>query len=98
MAYQQGIPFASGSHTSYQAAVALRKEGKRGEKMRRLIDAYRAAGERGLTDLEAAEKCSLPLQSVCSLRNAAVDCELVTKGEIRIGKYGKPNQAWRSAR
>lgn len=95
MGHQLGIPFANGSHTSYQSAVQLRQEGKRGQKMRRLLEAYQAAGARGLTDLEMAERTGLLLQSVCSLRNSAVDCELLTKAEIRIGKYGKPNQAWR---
>lgn len=95
MAYQFGIPFANGSHTSFQSAVQLRQEGKRGQKMRRLLEAYQAAGARGLTNAEAAEMTGLPLQSVCSLMHAAVDCELLTKADIRIGKYGKPNQAWR---
>jgi hypothetical protein len=98
MPYQLGIPYAQDSHTSHQAAIQLRREGRRGEKMRRLLEAYRLAGERGMTDLEASDATGLPLQSICSLRNAAVDCELVTKTEIRIGKYGKPNQAWRSVR
>lgn len=95
---QDGLPFAPGSHTSYQSAVQLRQEGKRGQKMRRLLEAYQAAGARGLTDAEAAALCSLPLSSICSLRNAAIDCELLAKAEIRIGKYGKPNQAWLSAK
>jgi hypothetical protein len=45
MPYQQAIPFARGSHTSYKAARALNREGTRGKKLRRLIEAYRVAGQ-----------------------------------------------------
>ena len=96
MPHQLGIPFASGSHTSHQAAVALRRTGTRREKTRRLIDAYRAAGEHGLTNLEASMRTGLPLQSVCSLAHGLQDCGLIVKGQIRVSSFGKPNQAWRA--
>jgi hypothetical protein len=93
--YQQAIPFARGSHTSYKAARAVHREGTRGQKLRRLIDAYRVAGEAGLTNLEAADVTGLPLQSVCSLRASAADCGLLEKAGERIGPFGKSNQVWR---
>jgi hypothetical protein len=96
MPYQQAIPFARGSHTSYKAARALNREGTRGKKLRRLIEAYRVAGEAGFTNLEASDVTSLPLQSVCSLRAAAADCGLLEKAGERVGRFGKSNQAWRA--
>lgn len=88
-----GLPFARDSHTSFKAAesVAVR----RGEKMQRLLTAYRQAGSRGLTDQEASEATGLPVQSICSLRNAAADCELVVRDGERLGIYGKANSVWR---
>jgi hypothetical protein len=62
--------------------------------VQRLLDAYHAAGEHGLTDHEAAAATGLPLQSICSLRWCAIDGGLVRKGAIRIGQFGAPNQAW----
>ena len=97
MPYQDGLPFARDSHTSYKAAVALRRDGTRGVKLRRLLTAYREAGEDGLTDHEAAFLTGLPLQSICSLRNAAVDCGLVRKAGERVGHFGKANQVWITA-
>lgn len=91
---QDGLPFASGSHTSYQSAVQLRREGKRGAKMRRLLEAYSAAGARGLTDLEASDRTGLPVQSITSLRNAAIDCGLVRRDGQRMGRYQKMNYVW----
>ena len=95
MPYQDGLPFARDSHTSFKAAVALRHEGTRGEKMQRLLDAYAVAGARGLTDHEAARQTGLPLQSICSLRNGAADCGLVEKAGERTGPHGKTNRVWR---
>jgi hypothetical protein len=92
--YQDGLPFARDSHTSFKAAVALRQDGTRGRKMQRLLEAYRKAGERGLIDSEAAEAARLPLSSVCSLRNAAADCGLLVKAGERMGRYRKANQVW----
>ena len=94
MPYQQAIPFAKGSHTSHKAAVAIRRSGTRTEKQRRLLQAFRDAGERGLTIQEAAIVTGLPVQSVCSLRHAAEDCGLLVKSGERIGTFGKSNQVW----
>lgn len=94
MPYQDGLPFAARSHTSHQAAVALRRAGTRREKTERLLAAYRQACADGLTNLEASERTGLPLQSVCSLAHALQDCGAIVKGPIRTSRFGKPNQAW----
>lgn len=87
MAYHQnGLPFATGSHSSYRGAqhAAVR----RGQKLMHLLRAYLRAGERGLTGHEAVAATGLPMSSLCSLRCALRDAgELRREGE-RMGLYG----------
>jgi hypothetical protein len=94
MSYTQaGLPFRDGSQASYRGAVHAAR--RRGEKMRRLLRAYDDAGALGLTDAEAAIAAHLPVQSVCSLRNAAKDCGLVEKHGERPGAWGVHVTVWR---
>lgn len=79
---QQGLPFAPRSHTSYRAAVA--EASRRAEKTARYLQALAAAGERGLTDVEAAHMTGLQVSSVCSIRNAAMHCGLVVRLGTRV--------------
>lgn len=74
---QQGLPFAKRSQTSYRAAVA--EAARRAEKTRRYLQALVTAGARGLTDVEASQMTGLQVSSVCSIRNAAMDCGLVVR-------------------
>ena len=87
----QGSLFAAGSHTSWKAAVASDK--RRGAKMRAYLCLL---GSRGpVTDHEAAHALTLPLSSICSIRNGAMTAQLVTKAfETRMGPYGHENQVW----
>jgi hypothetical protein len=87
----QGLPFAVGSHTSQKAAAAAAQ--RRGPKTARYL---RLLSERGAqTDHEAAGALSLPLSSICSIRNSAVDCGLVVRGVAeRPSPYGKACSTW----
>lgn len=78
----QSLPFAKGSHESYQAAVKAEatRETKTAAYLRFLF-------RRGpATDHEAATALRLPLSSICSIRNGAKHCGLVEKGD-----YAKPS-------
>lgn len=74
---QDGLPFAAGSHTSHLAAVAERA--RRKEKTARYLRALEAAGTEGLTDWEAHVTTGLQVSSICSIRNACIDCGLVVR-------------------
>lgn len=89
---QLGIPFRAGSQASYRGAEHAAR--KRGAKQRRLLEAYFTAGARGLTDAEAATAAGLPVQSVCSLRNAVKDCGLLEKSGARMGAWGVEVTVW----
>jgi hypothetical protein len=89
----QGLPFAADSHTSYKAAVSV-APGRRNA-TRAYLDALEEAGMHGLTDHEASERIGRPIQSICSIRNGAANCELVTKAGERPGPYGKDVTVWR---
>lgn len=79
---QEGLPFAAGSHTSYLAAVAERV--RRREKTARYLRALEAAGTDGLTDWEAHVATGLQVSSICSIRNACIDCGLVVKRDTVV--------------
>jgi len=83
---QQGLPFRTGSHSSYRGA--LHAGSRRGEKVRCVFAAYAEAGEPGLLDEEVASRCGLPRSSVCSLRGALMDAGLVARVGERLGSYG----------
>jgi hypothetical protein len=88
---QDGLPFARGSHTSQKAAVAA--SARRGPKTARYLRLLAEKGAR--TDHEAAGALNLPLSSICSIRNSAVDCGLVARGaEERPSPYGKACSTW----
>jgi hypothetical protein len=92
MAYtSQSLPFAAGSHESYQAAV--RAEATRETKTRAYI---RLLARRGpLTDHEARASLGLPLSSICSIRNGTVKCGLVEKGGYaKQGPYDRACRVW----
>jgi hypothetical protein len=87
---EQGLPFATGSNTSYKAAVSA--SARRGVKTAAYL---RLLAEGGRTDHEAAAALGLPLSSVCSIRNGAVDCGLVVRGsEERLSPWGRSCAVW----
>ena len=86
-----GLPFASGSHESYQAAVQA------GATRQTKTSAYlKLLAKRGpLTDHEAAAALRLPLSSINSIRNGAITCGLVEKGSTTAkSPYGKACRKW----
>lgn len=63
------VPYRRTSRTSRQAAEALSRDpAKRQTKLDGLLEAYRKAGAKGLTDSEASAATGLPRSSICSLR------------------------------
>lgn len=72
-----GLPFASGSHESHQAAV--KASASRETKTRAYLRLLYRRGP--LTDHEARAALGLPLSSICSIRNGAIHAGLVDKGE-----------------
>lgn len=87
---EQNLPFARGSHTSYQAAIAVEKT--RGKQTARYL-ALLATGS--YSDHQAAEHLGLPLQSICSIRNGCRD-QLVKAGQV-VSPYGRTVDCWRVA-
>jgi hypothetical protein len=77
MPYTEGLPFAPSSHESHQAAVhqLASREAKTRAYLRFL---YRHGPA---TDHEARAALGLPLSSITSIRNGAMKCGLVDKGE-----------------
>lgn len=69
---------------SYQAALAQRST--RGVKKLRVLAFIAQVGR--ATDQGIADGLSLPIQSVCSLRNALCAERLITRVDDVIGKYG----------
>lgn len=92
----QSLPFAGTTaisrHNSYKAAVAAQQA--RGAKTRRYLDWLRHAGH--ATDQGAAECLGWPLQSICSIRNALVDANLVRAEGTQRGRYGRSVTVWRA--
>ncbi len=94
----QRLPFARGSHTSHKAAVSAGRN--RGAKLAALMALYREYGSAGLTDTEASRGmsktcgCIVPIQSICSLRNALMEDGIVGKGGERVGDFGKAVTVW----
>ncbi len=87
---EQGLPFAKDSHESYQAAVhaTASRETKTRAYLRFI---YRGPA----TDHEARAGLGLPLSSICSIRNGAMKCGLVEKGETtRESPYGVQCRVW----
>src|SRR5688572_17593250 len=91
MPYVQGLPFATGSQTSYKAARDAARS--RGAKTARYLSLLSVKGP--LTDHEAAAALTLPLSSINSIRNNTVDCGLVERGTLeRPSPYGKSCSTW----
>lgn len=87
----QGLPFAAGSHESYQAAVDA--AATRQTKTAAYLQLLARRGPQ--TDHEAASALRLPLSSICSIRNGAVKCGLVEKGSTTApSQYGKACRKW----
>jgi hypothetical protein len=87
----QGLPFAPGSHESYQAAV--RASGTRETKTRAYLRFLAQHGP--ATDHEARAALGLPLSSINSIRNGAKACGLVEKGSTtRPSPYGVQCRVW----
>lgn len=86
MAYTEGgLPFAGGSHESFQAAV--RADSTRQTKTRAYLRLLYGRGP--TTDHEAASALKVPLSSVCSIRNGAIHAGLVEKGSTtKRSPYG----------
>ena len=88
---QTGLPFASGSHESWSAAV--KASATRETKTRAYLQLLRKRGP--LTDDEVARATRWPRSSVCSIRNGAVKCGLVEKGfTTRESQYGVQCRTW----
>lgn len=89
---QDGLPFAPGSSTSHKAAVAAAVNRKT-----KTASYLRLLAERGpQTDHEAATALTVPLSSVCSIRNGAVTCGLVVRGvEERPSPWNRACATWR---
>lgn len=89
---EQGLPFARDSHTSHKAAVSAAANRKT-----KTAKYLRLLSQKGpQTDHESAAALSLPLSSICSIWNNAVDCGLVVRGsEERPSPYGKQCSTWR---
>jgi len=82
------VPAQRTSHASRRSAERLIARRAQGPKLRRLLLAYADAGARGATASEIEEAAGLMVQSICSLRKAAVDRGwLVAIGE-RMGRHG----------
>lgn len=89
------VPYAKGSHTSCKAARDLAQSGTRGAKTWKYLQALAAAPD-GLTDAHAAAIVGVPLSSVCSIRNGAMQNipQLVERGEETMGQFGKSVYRW----
>jgi hypothetical protein len=83
------LPFAGRSprqrQNSYAAAIAQRPV--RGVKKLRLLAYLKRVGR--ATDMGMADGLSLPIQSVCSLRNSLVSAGLVVDVDTAVGRFGK---------
>lgn len=82
------LPFSGRSprqrHNSYRAALAQRST--RGVKKLKMLAFVRQVGR--VTDQGLADGLSLPIQSVCSLRNALCSENLVRCVDSAVGKWG----------
>jgi hypothetical protein len=87
----EGLPFASGSHESYQAAV--KASATRQTKTRAYLTLLFRRGP--LTDHDARAALTLPLSSICSIRNGVMKAGLVERTElVRVSEYGAPCRCW----
>lgn len=86
-----GLPFASGSHESYRAAVrAANTLATKTAKYLRLL--YRCGP---LTDAEVTEQTCWPRSSVCSIRGGLMTAGLVERtGITRASQYGAQCRAF----
>jgi hypothetical protein len=90
---EMGLPFQSGAgaHTSRKAAVAA--QASRQTKTSRYLRHLAKVGPQ--TDWEASVALGLPLSSVCSIRNGAINCGLVERGSTeRPSPFGKACAVW----
>ena len=88
-----GVPRAR-VETSYRAAVAVAPV-VRGRRLA-VLELFRAAGERGLTDPEIAAAMGLPLQSAVPLRHWLAGRELIVRAWVtRQNEHGRSCNVWR---
>ncbi len=88
---QTGLPFASGSHESHQAAV--RAASTRATKTSAYLRLLYRSGP--LTDAEVAGITHWPRSSVCSIRGGVMTAGLVEKtGITRASEYGAQCRAF----
>jgi len=86
-------PYAKGSHASWKAAKSFTPR-ELAEKTLRYLRFL--ATREDATDPETVIGCVLPRSSVCSIRNGAERCGLVTKsGQERKSEFGKDCGAYR---
>lgn len=87
------FPFAIGSHTSFKAACAVDRI-DRASKTWRYLDLLAEHGT--LTDPEVSALTGWPRSSICSIRFAVENAQLVAKsGEQRRSQYGRACEAYR---
>ena len=72
--------------------AAHAQQATRGAKKLRMLAYIRAHGQ--VSDQGLADGLGLPLQSVCSLRNALVSEGLVSHAGNTMGQYGKTVSLW----
>ena len=88
MPYEQDLPYAPHSHTSYRGAVSAAP--RRGRQTARYLALVTM---RPCADFEAALSLDLPLSSICSIRNGVKD-QLVKAGTT-TSPYGNQVDRWR---
>lgn len=71
-------------HNSYAAAMGQRST--RGVKKRAMLEYFRQHGR--CTDQGLAEGLGIPINSICSLRNALCSEGLLQHVDTAVGKYG----------
>jgi hypothetical protein len=93
---QQGIAFSGvtpqSRHASHQGAEAIAQ--KQPTLILRYLGALKVAGDRGLTDEEAAALLDCKPGTICGRRNECLAFELVQTNGFRTGSSGVRNTVW----
>lgn len=89
------LPFSGRSprarHNSYKAALS--QASTRGSKKLRVFAFIRQHGL--VTDQGIEEGCQIPINSVCSIRNALMSEGLIEEAGDTIGRYGRTVTVWK---
>ena len=91
MPYEQDLPYAPHSETSYEGAKAAQP--KAGTQSALVLAAIRAHGP--LSDHELVALTQLRLNIVNARRHQLVRHGLVEAADTALGKYGVVNRRWR---